>query len=404
MNDPESLVYEFDHFRIDAARRLLTHGGSPVPLGPKVFDTLLYLVSHQGRLLEKDELMRAIWPDTVVEENSLNQCVSTLRRALGESPGENRYIITVPGRGYRFVAIATAMTNGAVVAEATHEPLGAPIPPAIPSRWHWVLAGVLATAFVISLWVGGRGTPPDIAKSAVWLDLDVGSEVSEPAVAPDGTTLVFVANGRLAVRRLDQARITTLAGTEGASSPFFSPDGRWVGYFANHQLRKVALEGGKSVTLCDAPRDRGGTWTDDGTIIAALSATGELSSVPEGGGTPRPFSDMKGESSGVTSHSRPVVLPGRKGVLFIAGTGVATGSLRVLPPGGGPAKTLVGGSSNGRYLKTGFLLFNRGLKMFAAHLDLDRLELTGTASPFIEGVAYDLIFVEPTSTSPRPAR
>ena len=147
MNDPESLVYEFDHYRIDAGRRLLTHGGAPVPLKPKVFDTLLYLVSHQGRLLEKDELMRSIWPDTVVEENSLNQCVSTLRRALGESPGENRYIVTVPGRGYRFVAITAAMTNGAVVAEATHELVGAldaartgdaavrvPIPPAVPSQ------------------------------------------------------------------------------------------------------------------------------------------------------------------------------------------------------------------------------------------------------------------------------
>ena len=251
------------------------------------------------------------------------------------------------------------------MAEGTHEPVGAPIPPAIPSRWHWVLAGVLAAAFVISLWVGGRGTPPDIAKSAVWLDLDVGSEVSEPAVAPDGTTLVFVANGRLAVRRLDQARITTLAGTEGASSPFLSPDGRWVGYFANHQLRKVALEGGKSVTLCDAPRDRGAAWTDDGTIIAALSATGELSSVPEWGGTPRPFSDMKGESSGVTSHNRPVVLPGRKECCSLLG--------RAWLPA--PSSTSAWwwscentgrGSSNGRYLKTGYLLFNRGVKMFAA--------------------------------------
>jgi hypothetical protein len=101
-----------------------------------------------------------------------------------------------------------------------------------------------------------------------------------------------------------------------------------VGYFANHQLRKVALEGGESVTLCDAPRDRGGTWTEDGKIIAALSASGELSSVPASGGAPTPFSDMKGESPGVTSHSRPVVLPDGKGVLFIAGAGVATGSLR----------------------------------------------------------------------------
>jgi hypothetical protein len=83
------------------------------------------------------------------------------------------------------------------------------------------------------------------------------------------------------------------------------------------------------------------------------------------------------------------MLPGGKGVLFVAGTRVATGSLRVLRPGGGPAKTLVENSSTGRYLAPGYLLFNQGINMFAAPLDLNRLELTGTVSPLIEGVAYD---------------
>ena len=99
MSTPEQHIYEFDDFRIDAVRRLLLLGGEPVRLKPKVFDTLLYLASHQGKVLEKDELMRAIWPDATVEENNLNQNVSTLRRALGESRGENRFIVTVPGRG-----------------------------------------------------------------------------------------------------------------------------------------------------------------------------------------------------------------------------------------------------------------------------------------------------------------
>ena len=111
MNAAEPQIYEFDDFRLDAGRRLLLQRGEPVPLKPKVFDTLLYLARHQGRILEKDELMRAIWPDAIVEENNLNQNVSTLRRALGESLGENRYIVTVPGRGYRFAATVTAIPN-----------------------------------------------------------------------------------------------------------------------------------------------------------------------------------------------------------------------------------------------------------------------------------------------------
>jgi adenylate cyclase len=97
-------VFEFDDFRIDAVERVLRRGGAPVPLTPRVFDTLLYFVRHHGRVLEKDELMREIWPDAIVEENNLTQNVSTLRQALGETGGARRYIVTIPGRGYRFAA------------------------------------------------------------------------------------------------------------------------------------------------------------------------------------------------------------------------------------------------------------------------------------------------------------
>jgi len=104
MQGRESGVYEFGGFRVEAGRRVLLRAGNPVPLTPKVFDTLLYLVQRKGQLVEKDDLMKAIWPDTVVEENNLSQNISVLRRVLGERRGESRYILTVPGRGYRFVA------------------------------------------------------------------------------------------------------------------------------------------------------------------------------------------------------------------------------------------------------------------------------------------------------------
>jgi adenylate cyclase len=104
VDDPELHIYEFDDFRIDPRARLLLRRGEPVPLTPRVFDTLLYLVQNHGKVLQKEELMTKIWPDAVVEENNLNQNVSTLRRVFGESRGENRYIVTVPGHGYRFAA------------------------------------------------------------------------------------------------------------------------------------------------------------------------------------------------------------------------------------------------------------------------------------------------------------
>jgi DNA-binding winged helix-turn-helix (wHTH) protein/TolB-like protein/tetratricopeptide (TPR) repeat protein len=97
-------VYEFGEYQVDVARQVLTHNGHAVPLTPRVFTTLLCLVRHYGSVVAKDELMRTVWPDTFVEENNLNQNVSTLRRVLGEVRGENRYILTVPGQGYQFVA------------------------------------------------------------------------------------------------------------------------------------------------------------------------------------------------------------------------------------------------------------------------------------------------------------
>jgi DNA-binding winged helix-turn-helix (wHTH) protein/TolB-like protein/tetratricopeptide (TPR) repeat protein len=101
--------YEFGHFALDLGRQVLLRrdSGETIPLTSKVFDTLVYLVEHAGEPLDKDELLRAIWPGLVVEENSLTQNVSTLRQVLGETRGENRYIATISRKGYRFVAEVT---------------------------------------------------------------------------------------------------------------------------------------------------------------------------------------------------------------------------------------------------------------------------------------------------------
>lgn len=96
--------YEFGPFRLDATERLLLRDGEPILLPPKAFDTLLVLVANCGRILKKDDLMKAVWPETLVEENNLSQYVSALRKALGDDPNGHRYIETVPRLGFRFVA------------------------------------------------------------------------------------------------------------------------------------------------------------------------------------------------------------------------------------------------------------------------------------------------------------
>ena len=107
--------YRFNGFRIDADRRLLLDREEiPIQLTPKVFDLLLYLVQNRGKLLTKDELMSAVWPDTIVEESNLTQNISILRRTLGDVRGGNAFIVTVPGRGYKFVAELTVNANAGI--------------------------------------------------------------------------------------------------------------------------------------------------------------------------------------------------------------------------------------------------------------------------------------------------
>jgi DNA-binding winged helix-turn-helix (wHTH) protein len=110
MNSSANVAYRFNGFRIDPVRRLLFGAdGEPIPLKPKVFDTLLYLVERRGVLVDKQALLEAVWPHVVVEDNNLNKAISTLRQVFGETRDEHRFIVTEPGRGYRFVARVDAV-------------------------------------------------------------------------------------------------------------------------------------------------------------------------------------------------------------------------------------------------------------------------------------------------------
>ncbi|HYU24668.1 MAG TPA: winged helix-turn-helix domain-containing protein, partial [Thermoanaerobaculia bacterium] len=131
-------LLKFDRFTIDPERRQLLRAGEPVPLTPKTFDTLLTLVRERGRVVEKSELMQILWPDTAVEENNLSQQISAARKALGERSDEGRFIRTVPGRGYRFVAEVEVISGGQALL---------PVP---PRRINYIIpvAAVLLAAIV----------------------------------------------------------------------------------------------------------------------------------------------------------------------------------------------------------------------------------------------------------------
>lgn len=130
-NETKTPLYSFEDFRVDPVKRCVYRGdGETVPLMPKAFDILLYLVRNADRVVEKDELISALWPDTVVEENNVTQNIYSLRRALGERHRDNRFIATVPGRGYKFVARVTEESDPSE--EGNLNLLAADLPEGVP--------------------------------------------------------------------------------------------------------------------------------------------------------------------------------------------------------------------------------------------------------------------------------
>ena len=214
MQTPPANLYEFGDFQLDAAKRRLRRlDGTPIPLTPRVFDTLLYMVEHHDSVLDKERIMEAVWPDSIVEENNLAQAISKLRQIFGETPGSHSYIMTVPGRGYRFVAEVNEQTEGAVSKPnagrgITEEPVRESLPEApdetkptdlgtfskptierhplsAKTTWLWAAAAISAIAILATLFfVRHRSLPADTrAPSSPAQALSVPTPIPEKSVA-----------------------------------------------------------------------------------------------------------------------------------------------------------------------------------------------------------------------------
>jgi|SRR5579859_4689108 len=266
-------------------------------------------------------------------------------------------------------------------------------------RIAWGVAAILGLAVLAFavLFIQRSPRPPQTVRlvSEIGADAKLYSGYGISTVlSPDGTRLAFVASGsdekhRLYIRSLDQLQATALAGTEDAESPFFSPDSQWLGFFASGKLKKIAVQGGAAVTLCDAPSGRGGTWGGDGSIVFAPDIRTALFRVSSAGGTPAPLTSLN-QASGEATQRWPQYLPGGKTVLFTSDThggNYEDAEIAVYLISSGERKKLLSGGYYGRYLPTGHLLYMHEGTLFAVPFDLKRLELTGSPSPILEGVS-----------------
>jgi len=263
----------------------------------------------------------------------------------------------------------------------------------------WMLLAVAALAVVVGLLLGTRflktGSPPALpVRVSLSFPLDAAPRavgVFNPfALAPDGKTLVYAGTRSLFVRSLDRDETKPIPGTEGAVSPFFSPDGLWVGYFAGEKLKKVPLDGSPPVTLCDfkesarLPDSSAGSWGADGTIVFMAGSFSGLRRIPASGGDARTLTTTDTAKS--ESHLHPQILPGGENVLFAIDAPNSRSRAAVVSLRTGTLRTVAEDAAYPRYLSTGHLVFTRGGSLFAAPFSLKRLEVSGLAVPVLDDV------------------
>ena len=315
---------------------------------------------------------------------------SIVKTCLTKDPERRWQSIGDVGRQLELAASGSVTTSVAPGPLASNLPLSRRAVPLIAA------SAVAALITGLSVWSATR-PPPATSQPPTRFSITLphdqrlsGGAENQVALSPSGTYLVYAANFRLYLRAMNELGATPIAGTEGAFSPFFSPDGQWIGFWQAEELKKVAVAGGTVIPLGPSTQPSGVSWGPEDTILYAQFSTG-IFKVPGAGGTP----ELLIPSPDGGTARRPQMLPGGKAVLYtFAGRSNADGAdwrtgaqVVVEDLETGDRRTLVQGGMDGRYLPTGHIVYLSGATVFAVPFDLERLEVTGPAVPLIVGVA-----------------
>jgi serine/threonine-protein kinase len=272
-------------------------------------------------------------------------------------------------------------------------------------RFRWI-AAMAALAFVVGVgsWLFWR-TPRPENRPLVRLNVDLGSGVvsgfvwdrlgdAQAVLSPDGSRIAFVTRGsdgqqRLATRSLEQSNTAVLPETENAVDPFFSPNGQWLGFFAEGKLKKISIQGGAPVVLSDGfSNDRGASWGEDESIVVSPNPVSDLLRLPAGGGAPQ-------QVKGTSLCQWPQILPGGHAILVTRDTGSGTANVEVLSLSTGLTTVVAPGGYRGRYLPNGHLLFVHEGVLFGVAFDLERLQPRGVPVPLLDDVADNGAIIDP---------
>ena len=270
----------------------------------------------------------------------------------------------------------------------------------IPVRIAGLMALVVAAVTGLTIWYLKPTLPPNsqpVSRFTITLppgDHLAGLDNLALSVSPDGKHLAYVASRggtqQLYLRGIDSLEASPIPGTEGATAPFFSPDGQWIGFFAESKLKKVPINGGSSVTLASTAGAGipGATWGADGNIVFANGNFSDLELVSESGGTPKEASTLDSKNGELTLRW-PAFLPGGKAVLFtgVVATGNAANThISACVLDSGERHDLIQGGSHPIYAPTGHLIYAQAGSLMAVQFDPRRLKVSGSAVSVLEGV------------------
>ena len=397
-------TYTFGPFRLDAAARLLTREGEAVTLTAKAFDTLLVLIRHRDHVVDKDQLVKLVWPDTFVSDDSLTHSVSVLRRVLGDDSAQPVYIATIPRRGYRFTAPVNEESGRPVEAgthtevdvgstdprsrdgRRPHEPASAWVRRLWPAALLVPLAAVIAFAPRL-LPDPPAGLTPGTTIRFVQDPPPAHALASGAVVSPDGRHLAFVARRRddgrteLWVRSLDAPLARALPGTEGAFRPFWSPDSQALGFFAEGRLKRVGLGNQPPQTLADVGyRPSGGSWSPSGVILFSERQS-RLYSVAESGGNKTAVTNLEDRHD--VAHQTPFFLPNGREFLYnvIGPTADTTGTYLGSLDSRERVRLLDSSAAAVSFAEPGYLLYVRDGNVMAHRFDAARRRPDGAPQP-----------------------
>ena len=395
----------FGRFSLDPRSRQLWRDGVRLQLPPRALDALAYLVDNRHRVVEKDEIIAAAWRDVAVTDDSLIHAISVIRRALGDDAAHASFIETIPRRGYRFMAAVEL--DGQPVPTSPERITGAGplevsvVRPGLPTRTRYgmaaaaaVLLAITATTAYWSLLANGSGTAAVRVEQAAPPGTAI---VSGGVASPTGRHLAFVAQDEsgqtsLWLRALDSPEPRRLRRTEGASKPFFSPDGESLAFFSRGRLLATDLAGRAVRTIAAADVTvAGGSWGSAGVLLFADWPTGIYSVLANGG----PITQLTrlNHAALEVAHAWPHFLPDGKHFLYqvisrdstqagvYVGRVDARGSVRVLDRATAAA-----------YAPPGFLLYLQQDLLMAQPFDAARLSLTGRPVLLARGLRAPSLF------------